>query len=126
MWRATPMTAVRVRRSGRGVRRLALRVQEAQVVTGDPIPAQDDVELRPEVQRGHCDHLAKRLGRAEGQVNDHRRRQQAGGVGRRQADGHGAMRRRDGEVEQADKLSTEAVCGARIEDGGRRPGGPDN
>ena len=54
-----------------------------EIVTGDPTPDQDDVELRPEVQRGHCDHLARPLGCAEGQVNDHRRRRHAG-VGRRQ------------------------------------------
>ena len=98
-------------------------------MTGDPIPAQDDVELRSEVQRGHCDHFAKRFGRAESQVNDHRRRQQASGVGRRQADGHGAWRRRDGEVEKAGKLSTdEAVGCARIEHDGYLTGaggGPD-
>ena len=101
---ATQVLAVRLyrtRAAGSPADHAALRAQEAQAVTGDPIPARADAELRPEVQRGHRDHLARRLGRAEGRVDDHRRRRQAGGVGRRQADGHGAWRRRDGEAEEA-------------------------
>ena len=44
------MTAVRVPKTGRGSaeNHSALKVQEAQVVTEDPIPAKDDVELRPD------------------------------------------------------------------------------
>ncbi len=46
----------------------ALRIKKAQVVAGEPIPSQDDAELRAEVQRRHVDHLAERLSVPQGQV----------------------------------------------------------
>ena len=95
--RGRDLEGCRDRSLGSAADHAALRVQEAQVGIAEPIPARDDIDLRLEVQRGHGDHLAKRLGRAQGQADDQRQRQQADGVGRRQADGSGALRQRDGD-----------------------------
>ncbi len=65
----------------------SLRVQKAQIVAGEPIPAEDDVELLAEVQQCHVDYLAERLCVPKCQVDHHRRRHGAGGVGCREGDG---------------------------------------
>ena len=64
-------------------RHRALWVQKAKIVTGNPIPAQNNIQTRAQGKRGHVDELAQGRVRAQGEVYGNRWGQCALSIGRR-------------------------------------------